>query len=215
MRTSENHLETIIEADATADAARMALIGAVVRAKLGGTSWQEIAQALNISKQTAYNRYNGYVPEVSAAAAAALATAGPEACTCGCGLLESDCTTPMPEGPAKELTPGEEEREALAEWAIKNSVQAPADDAGQLAGQTTIEDAGHPVDDPARRDAFRAGYMDTAGKAMNWDAEPAYSCRHCSMPDHSHQRTVNGPKTFWFYPGCEPTEKDHAFRAMM
>lgn len=37
-------------------------------------------------------------------------------CTCGCNQHPDACTTPIPEGPARDLTDAEEEREALGEW---------------------------------------------------------------------------------------------------
>lgn len=195
MRTTENHTETITEANAAADAARMALTGAVVRARLGGWSWAEIAAALGTSKQTAYNRYNGYIPtHLSPAAAAALATGGT---------------------PADDLPP--------APANVKKAVQAPAparnplDDAvvdvlaGELPGQTTIEDAGHPNDDPARRAAFRAGDLDTAGNAVDWTQEKPRKCPFCECTGHWTRGT---PGMFWLYPGCRPTTKDAKHRTL-
>lgn len=186
MRTTENHTETITEANAAADAARMALTGAVVRARLGGRSWADIAAALGTSKQTAYNRYNGYIPtHLSPAAQAALATGGT---------------------PETDLTP--------APATVKESVQAPATAPATvevLAGQTTIEDAGHPNDDPARRAAFRAGDLDTAGNAVDWTQEKPRKCPFCECTGHWTRGT---PGIFWLYPGCQPTTKDATHRTL-
>jgi hypothetical protein len=122
-----------------AEAARLRLIGAVARAYLTGASWQDVADVLGTSRQTAYNRYNQFIPTDP-------------------GTIEMIREMVAAEAPA---TPS------------KKLDNVPA----QLAGQTTIDDAGDQEKELVR--IYPGGSLSSSG----------FSCRYCpfTAPNDEYQ----------------------------